>query len=127
MKVSKKSPIILDTDIYELSSIKEFNAYLRKANESLQSFATKVPKNKSNKNILNNDALYISIDTKFNTYALSVGYKNKETALTMFVHSEEVTKIDAKGDGIGWRVYDTVFIVPDELKDNVMEIINHKI
>ena len=79
------------------------------------------------KNILNNDDLYISIDTKFNTYALSVGYKNKETALTMFVHSEEVTKIDAKGNGTGWSAYDNVFIVPDELKDNVMEIINHKI
>ena len=45
----------------------------------------------------------------------------------MFVHSEEVTKIDAKGNGTGWRVYDTVFIVPDELKDDVIEIINYKV
>ena len=127
LKVSKKSPIILDTDIYELSSNKEFNAYLRKANEWLQSFATKVPKNKSNKNILNNDDLYISIDTKFKNYMLSIGYKNNETVLFIPSGGEEVMKTDAKGNDVGWRVYDTVFIVPDELKDNVMEIINHKI
>ena len=35
LKVSKKSPIILDTDIYELSSNDEFNAYLRKVNKWL--------------------------------------------------------------------------------------------
>ena len=33
LKVSKKSPIILDTDIYELFSNKEFNAYLRKVDK----------------------------------------------------------------------------------------------
>ena len=127
LKVSKKSPIILDTDIYELSSNDEFNAYLRKANEWLQSFATKVSKNKSNKNILNNDDLYISIDTKFKNYMLSIGYKNNETVLFIPSGSEEVMKTDAKGNDVGWRVYDTVFIVPDELKDNVVEIINYKI
>ena len=127
LKVSKKSPIILDTDIYELSSNKEFNTYLRKANEWLQSFATKVPKNKSNKNILNNDDLYISIDTKFKNYMLSIGYKNHETVLFIPAGGEEVMKTDAKGNDVGWRVYDTVFIVPNELKDNVMEIINYKI
>ena len=35
LKVSKKSPIILDTDIYKISSRDEFNTYLRKANEWL--------------------------------------------------------------------------------------------
>lgn len=127
LKVSKKSPIILDTDIYELSSNKEFNAYLRKVDKWLHSFATPVPKNKSNKNILNNDDLYISIDTKFKNYMLSIGYKNHETVLFIPRGDEEVLKTDAKGNDTGWRVYDAVFIVPNELKDNVMEIINHKI
>ena len=36
-------------------------------------------------------------------------------------------KIDAKCNDTGWRVYDTVFIVPDELKDDVIKIINYKI
>ena len=127
LKVSKKSPIILDIDIYELTSHDEFNTYLRNANNWLQSFATKVPKDKSNKNILNTDDLYISIDTKRNTYALSVGYKNKETYLFMPVGAEEVMKTDAKGNDTGWRIYDTVFIVPDYIKDDVIKIINYKI
>ena len=127
LKVSKENTINLDISIYELSSNDEFNAYLRKANEWLQSFATKVSKNKSNKNILNNDDLYISIDTKFKNYMLSIGYKNNETVLFIPSGSEEVMKTDAKGNDVGWRVYDTVFIVPDELKDNVVEIINYKI
>ena len=46
LKVSKENTISLDTDIYKISSRDEFNTYLRKANEWLQSFATKVPKNK---------------------------------------------------------------------------------
>lgn len=33
LKVSKESPTILDTDIYELSSNDEFNSYLRKVDE----------------------------------------------------------------------------------------------
>ena len=126
-KYLKKSPIILDTDIYELSSNDEFNTYLRKVDKWLPSFATKVPKNKSNKNILNNDDLYISIDTKFKNYMLSIGYKNNETVLFIPAGGEEVMKTDAKGNDTGWRVYDTVFIVPDELTDNVTEIINYKI
>ena len=64
LKVSKENTISLNTDIYELSSNDEFNTYLRKANEWLQSFATKVPKDKANKPILNSDDLYISIHTK---------------------------------------------------------------
>ena len=127
LKVSKENTISLDTDIYELSSNDEFNAYLRDVNNYLYSFATKVPKDKSNKNKLNTDDLYISIDTKGNNYALSIGYKNKETYLFMPVGGEEVMKVDAKGNDTGWRVYDTVFIVPDELKDDVIEIINYKI
>ena len=127
LKVSKENTISLDTDIYKISSRDEFNTYLRKANEWLQSFTTKVPKNKSNKNILNNDDLYISIDTKFKNYMLSIGYKNNETVLFIPSGGEEVMKTDAKGNDVGWRVYDTVFIVPNELKDNVMEIINHNI
>ena len=68
LKVSKENTISLDTGIYELSSNDEFNAYLRKVDKWLHSFATPVPKNKSNKNILNNGDLYISIDTKFKNY-----------------------------------------------------------
>ena len=124
--VSKENTISLDADIYELSSNDEFNAYLRKANEWLQSFATKVPKNKSNKNILNNDDLYISIDTKFRNYMLTIGSKKHETTLFIPAGGEEVMKTDAKG-ALGWRVYDEVFIVPDELKDDVIEIINYKV
>lgn len=61
LKVSKKSPIILDTDIYELSSNKEFNAYLRKVDKWLHSFATPVTKNNSNENELNDNDLYITV------------------------------------------------------------------
>ena len=127
LKVSKENAINLDTSIYELSSNDEFNAYLRKVNKWLHSFAAPVPKNKSNKNILNNGDLYISIDTKFKNYMLSIGYKNHETVLFIPRGDEEVMKTDAKGNDTGWRVYDTVFIVPNELKDDVIEIINHKI
>ena len=129
LNVSKENTIILDADIYELSSTDKFNIYLRKAKDWLNSFATIVPKNKSNKNILNNDDLYISIDTKFKNYILSVGYKNNETVL--YIHDDgyetKVMKGDYKGNDTGWKVYDTVFIVPDELKDDVIEIINYKI
>lgn len=129
LNVSKENTLILDTGIYELSSIDKFNIYLRKAKDWLNSFAKIVPKNKSNKNILNNDDLYISIDTKFKNYILSVGYKNKETVL--FIHDDgyetKVMKDDYKGNDNGWRVYDTVFIVPEELKDDIIEIINYKI
>ena len=58
---------------------------------------------------------------------LSIGYKNNETVLFIPADGEEVMKTEAKGNDVGWRVYDTVFNVPDELTDNVMEIINHKI
>ena len=125
LKISKESSIILDTGIYELSSNDEFNIYLQKVINWFHSFATPVPKNKTNKNILNNDDLYIAIDTKY--HILSVGYKNKETVLFMLSTSNEVMKDDCKGNNIGWRGYDAVFIIPDELKDNVMEIINYEI
>ena len=125
LKISKESSIILDTGIYELSSNDEFNIYLQKVNNWFHSFATSVPKNKTNKNILNSDDLYIAIDNKY--HILSVGYKNKETVLFMLSTSNEVMKDDCKGNNTGWRVYDAVFIVPNELKDNVMEIINYKI
>ena len=125
LKISKESSIILDTGIYELSSNDEFNIYLQKVNNWFHSFATPVPKNKTNKNILNSDDLYIAIDNKY--HILSVGYKNKETVLFMLSTSNEVMKDDCKGNNTGWRVYDAVFIVPNELKDNVMEIINYKI
>ena len=58
---------------------------------------------------------------------LSIGYKNHETVLFIPRGDEEVMKTDAKGNDTGWRVYDTVFIVPNELKDDVIEIINYKI
>ena len=125
LKVSKESSIILDTGIYELSSNKEFNAYIRKVDKYLHAFATPAPKNKTNKNILNSDDLYIAIDNKH--HMLSVGYKNKETVLFMLSTSNEVMKDDYKGNNTGWRVYDAVFIVPNELKDDVMEIINYEI
>ena len=127
LKVSKENAIILDTKIYELSSRDKFNTYLQKVNNWLHSFAIKVPKDKSNKNIINNYDLYISIDTKHKNYSLSVGYKNEETSLFMFAGFDEVTKINNKGSNTGWRVFDTVFIVPDELKDDVIEIINYEI
>ena len=126
LKVSKENTISLDTSIYELSSHNEFNTYLRKANEWLQSFAKKVSKDKSNKPILNSDDLYISIHTKYQNCMLSIGDKNNEIVLFIPVGGEEVIKDDFKGN-TGWRVYDEVFIVPDELKDDVIEIINYKV
>lgn len=126
LKISKESPIILDIDIYELSSNDEFNTYLRKADEWLHSYATKVPKNKSNKNILNSNDLYIFIDTKYNNSTLSIGYKNKETVLFMPAGGDKITKSDYKANYAGWGIYDPLFIVPEELKDNVIEIINTK-
>ena len=126
LKVSKENTISLDTSIYELSSHDEFNAYLRKANEWLQSFAKKVSKDKSNKPILNSDDLYISIHTKYQNCMLSIGDKNNEIVLFIPTGGEEVIKDDFKGN-TGWRVYATVFIVPDELKDDVIEIINYKV
>lgn len=127
LKVSKGSPILLDTDIYELSSNAEFNSYLRKVDEWLQSYATKVPKNKSNKNKLNSNDLYIFIDTTFHNYVLSIGYKNKETVIFMPAGGNKLVKSDyTSSSNIGWNIYNPLFIVPDELKDNVIEIINTK-
>lgn len=126
LKVSKENTISLDRSIYELSSNDEFNTYLRKANEWLQSFAKKVPKDKSNKPILNSDDLYISIHTKYQNCMLSIGDKNNEIVLFIPVGDDKVIKDDFKGN-TGWRVYDAVFIVPDELKDDVIEIINYKV
>ena len=128
LKVSKGSPTLLDTDIYELSSNAEFNSYLRKVDEWLQSYATKVPKNKSNKNKLNSNDLYIFIDTTFHNYVLSIGYKNKETVIFMPAGGNKIVKSDyTSSSNIGWNIYNPLFIVPDELKDNVIEIINTKI
>lgn len=128
LKVSKESPTILDTDIYELSSNDEFNSYLRKVDEWLHSYATKVPKNKANKNKLNSNDLYIFIDTTFQNYVLSIGHKNKETVIFMPVGSNKLIKSDyTNSNNMGWSIYDPLFIVPDELKNNVIEIINKKI
>ena len=129
LKVSKKSPIILDTDIYELSSNKEFNAYLRKVDKWLHSFATPVSKNNSNKNELNDNDLYIMahINKTFRNYMLHIGDKNTEIILRVPNGYHEIRKYDYKGDNTGWSTSDNVFIVPDELKDNVVEIINYKI
>lgn len=127
LKVSKESPTLLDTDIYELSSNAEFNSYLRKVDEWLQSYATKVPKNKANKNKLNSNDLYIFIDTTFHNYVLSIGYKNKETVIFMPAGGNKLSKSDyTSSSNIGWNIYNPLFIVPDELKDNVIEIINTK-
>ena len=125
LKVSKESTPILDTDIYELSSNDEFNTYMRKVDEWLHSYATTVPKNKSNKNKLNSNDLYIFIDTTFKNCVLSVGYKNKETVIFMPAGSNKLVKSDyTSSSNIGWNIYNPLFIVPDELKDNVIEIIN---
>ena len=126
LKVSKENTISLDRSIYELSSNDEFNTYLRKANEWLQSFAKKVLKDKSNKPILNSDDLYISIHTKYQNCMLSIGDKNNEIVIFIPAGGDEVIKDDYFKGNTGWRVYDTVFIVPDELKDDVIEIINYK-
>lgn len=128
LKVSKENSTILDTDIYELSSNAEFNSYLRKVDEWLHSYATKVPKNKANKNKLNSNDLYIFIDTTFNNYVLSIGYKKKETIIFMPAGSNKLKRSDYTSNAIvGWSFYDPVFIVPDKLKDNVIEIINTKL
>ena len=58
---------------------------------------------------------------------LSVGYKNTEIILCVPKGYHEIRKYDYKGNNTGWRVYDTVFIVPEEIKDDVMEIINYEI
>ena len=126
LKVSKENTISLDTGIYELSSHDEFNTYLRKVNNWFYSFAEEVSKDKSNKPILNSDDLYISIHTKYQNCMLSIGDKNNEIVLFIPAGGDEVIKDDFKGN-TGWRVYDTVFIVPDEIKDDVIEIINYKI
>ena len=125
LKVSKENTIRLDTSIYELSSHDEFNTYLRKVNNWFYSFAEEVSKDKSNKPILNSDDLYISIHTKYQNCMLSIGDKNNEIVLFIPAGGEEVIKNDFKGN-TGWRVYDEVFIVPDELKNDVIEIINYK-
>jgi hypothetical protein len=107
-----------------LSSKDEFNSYLRKVDEYLHSFATKVPKNKSNRNKLNSNDLYIFVETKYTNYTLSIGYKNKETVLFMPTGADKLTKSDYKNQYAGWSIYDPLFIVPEELKDGVIEIIN---
>ena len=128
LKVSKESTTLLDTDIYELSSNDEFNTYLRKVDEWLHSYATKVPKNKANKNKLNSNELYIFIDTEFNNYILSVGDKNKETVIFMPAGGNKLVKSDyTSSSNIALNIYDPLFIVPNELKDNVIEIINTKL
>lgn len=128
LRVSKENLAILDTDIYELSSNAEFNSYLRKVDEWLQSYATKVPKNKANKNKLNSNDLYIFIDTTFHNYVLSIGYKNKETVIFMPAGGNKLSKSDyTSSSNIGWNIYNPLFIVPNELKDNVIEIINTKL
>ena len=58
---------------------------------------------------------------------LHIGRKNTEIILCILKGYHEIHKYDYEGDNTGWSNYDNVFIVPDELKDNVMEIINHKI
>lgn len=127
LKVSAKTQSILDTDIFELSSTDEFNEYLIKVDEWLQSNATKVPKDKSNKNKLNIYDFYIFVDNRYKVQSLSVGYKNKETLIFMDANVNKVMKSNYTGGTIGWRNYDPLFIVPDELKDNVIEIINYKV
>jgi hypothetical protein len=107
-----------------LSSKDEFNSYLRKVDEYLHSFATKVPKNKSNRNKLNSNDLYIFVDTKYNNYTLSIGYKNNETVIFMPAGDDKLMKSDYKNQYAGWSIYDPLFIVPEELKDGVIEIIN---
>lgn len=124
LKVSKEHSISLDTDIYKLSSNDEFNSYLRKVDEWLHSYAIKVPKNKANRNKLNSNDLYIYIDTKRQNYSLSIGYKNKETVLFMPKGADKLTKSDYKNQYAGWSIYDPLFIVPEELKYDVIEIIN---
>ena len=126
LKVSKENTISLDTDIYELSSNDEFNAYLKKVNNWFYSFAEEVSKDKSNKPILNSDDLYISIHTKYQNCMLSIGDKYNEIVLFIPSGDDKVIKKDDFKGNTGWRVYDEVFIVPDELKDDVIEIINYK-
>lgn len=126
LKVSKENLTILDTDIYELSSNAEFNTYMRKVDEWLHSYASKVPKNRANKNKLNSNDLYIFVDTRYQNYILNIGYKNKETVIFMPVNGDKLMKSDYKGNDIGWSFYDPLFIVPEELKYNVIEIINTK-
>ena len=58
---------------------------------------------------------------------LSIGDKNNEIVLFIPAGGEEVVKKDDFKGNTGWRVYDEVFIVPDELKDDVIEIINYKV
>ena len=115
--------------IPETASNKEFNAYLRKVDKWLHSFATPVSKNNSNKNELNDNDLYIMvhINKTFRNYMLHIGDKNTEIILRVPNGYHEIHKYDYKGDNTGWSTYDNVFIVPDELKDNVAEIINYKI
>lgn len=129
LKISKESSIILDTGIYELSSNDEFNIYLQKVNNWFHSFATPVPKNKTNKNILNSDDLYIMVHVNktYRNYMLHIRHKNTEIILCIPKGYHEIRKYDYEGDNTGWSTSDNVFIVPDELKDNVMEIINYEI
>ena len=58
---------------------------------------------------------------------LHIGRKNTEIILCIPNGYHEIRKYDYEGDHTGWSNYDNVSIVHDELKDNVMEIINYKI
>lgn len=127
LKVSTKTPTILDTDIFELHSNDEFNTYLKKVEEYLYAHATKVPKDKSNKNKLNIYDFYIFIDDGYKVHSLSVGYKNKQTLIFMPLGDNKVMKSNYTGSAVGWCNHDPLFIVPNELKDNVIEIMNAKI
>ena len=69
----------------------------------------------------------VHINKTFRNYMLHIGDKNTEIILRVPNSYHEIRKYDYKGDNTGWSTYDNVFIVPDELKDNVVEIINYKI
>lgn len=128
LKVSTKNPLILDTDIFELSSNDEFNTYLKRVEEYLYAHAIKVPKDKSNENKINSTDLYIFVDNSYNVPSLSLGYKNRETQIFIPTGKNKVAKSDFVHKlYIGWRNYDPLFIVPNELKDDVIEIINAKV
>ena len=69
----------------------------------------------------------VHVNKTYRNYTLHIGCKNIEIILCIPKGYHEIRKYDYEGDNTGWSAYDNVFIVPDELKDNVMEIINHKI
>ena len=69
----------------------------------------------------------VHVNKTYRNYTLHIGRKNTEIILCIPKGYHEIRKYDYEGDNTGWSNYDNVFNVPDELKDNVMEIINHKI